>query len=280
MHKKDSHACKSLLKATLGVDVDSEPKEIFPVLVCNNCYRSMQRIQSSKESGMVLSTQLRLSSWVPHSESCPVCYCDNGSDKHKRRRSGTGRPCSNDISHLSREVMRVVNNINPRQYSNLPLQRSHFLPTPNIQSLLCKHCLCIPNRPLELLPCRHLVCISCITRITKTNILTCACSPIESQVVEPHPVVTELLGSLLLTCPGGCGQIIALGHLLEHQQSNCAMGNIPLLSQINIQQLVDSPPGSEVEQHVMGLLVEKFIPSSGSITYKSSNGRVWAVILG
>lgn len=232
----------------------------------------MQRIKASKETGVMLKSQLSLSSWFSHSdESCPVCDSDS-SDKHKK---SAGRPRNDDVGHLSREIMREVNNINPPQYSNLSLERSHFLPKPILQSLLCQHCQHIPNRPLELLPCRHLICISCITRITETHILTCSCSPVETQVVQPHPVVIEL-GSLLLNCPGECGQVITLQLLLQHQ-SNCFTRNVtpaPPLSQITVQQVVDSPPDSAVVQYTMGLLVENFIPSSGSVKYKSPSGKV------
>ena len=60
MHKKDSNACKSLLLAAFGVDVGSESGEIYPSLVCNHCYLSMQQIKKSKETGIVLKSQLSL----------------------------------------------------------------------------------------------------------------------------------------------------------------------------------------------------------------------------
>lgn len=270
-HRKDSDVCKPLLLAAVGVDVESEPKEVYPSCVCNKCYLSLQRIKKSKETGVVLKSQLILSSWSPHSdESCPICD-DDSSDKHQIKKSA-GRPRNDDICHLSREIMREVNNINPPQYSNLSLESSHFLPTPILQSLLCQHCKCIPNRPLELFPCHHLICILCIIKITETHTLTCSCSPVETQIIQPHPVVIELLGSLLLNCPGECGQVITLQLLLQHLQSNCVRRNVtptPPLSQITVQQIIDSAPESAVVQYTMGLLVEMFIPSSGSVLYKS-----------
>lgn len=275
---KNSDACKALLLAAFGVDVDSEAEEVYPTYVCSNCYKSMKRIKQSKESGVILKSHLSISTWLPHTESCLICNYESsrGGRPPKRKLSGhgTGRPRDDDISHLSREIMRAVNNINPPQYSNIPLQASHFFPTPTLPSLLCQHCRSIPNRPIELLPCHHLICISCIMKITETRILTCMCSPAEITVTTPHPVVLQLLSSLLLNCPQLCGQVIELKGLLQHLESNCSTTDIPPLSQVTVQQLVDSPPGSAVEQHSMGLLVEKFIPPSGSVTYKSAVGKV------
>ena len=155
LHNKESEKCKPLLLATFGVDVESEDKEIYPSSVCNNCYRSMQRIRTSQETGVHLNSQLSLSSWLPHSdESCPTC--NDTVHKSKGKSAGQGRPHNDDITHLSRETMRAVNNINPPQFSEHSLESHHFLPSEILQSLLCKHCNCIPNRPLELLPCHHL----------------------------------------------------------------------------------------------------------------------------
>ena len=237
----------------------------------------MNRIKRSKESGVALKSQLTLSSWLPHSdEACPVCDSEPTSQRLAGTRRGlVGRPRNDDVTHLSREVMRAVNNINPPQYSHLPLERAHFVPIPIIPRLVCQHCNCVPNRPIELLPCHHLMCVSCIATITETHILTCSCSPVETEVVEPHPVVIQLLQSLLLNCPKGCGQVITLQDLLQH---NCVRKYPPPLNQITVQHLLDSPPGSAVEQQAMGLLVEKFLPSGGSVTYKSSSGKVHALI--
>lgn len=157
-HNKESDACKSLLLGSFGIDVKSEPKEVYPHLVCNNCYLSMQRINRSKESGIALKSHLTLSSWLPHcDESCLVCDGKMTNDRHQSLAvEGRGRPRNDDITHLSRNTMRAVNSINPPQYSDLSLDRSFFLQVPILSSLLCQHCNCIPNRPLELQPCHHL----------------------------------------------------------------------------------------------------------------------------
>lgn len=113
--------------ATFGVDVGSEATDIYPYSVCNNCYSAMKRIQSSKESGVVLRSQLQLSSWLPHSdESCPVCDGRSSDSNGKPSGPGIGRPRNDDIMHLGREVMRAVNKINPPKYSNLSLERSQY----------------------------------------------------------------------------------------------------------------------------------------------------------
>lgn len=274
MHRKNSDACKSLILAAFGVDMASESKEVYPQLVCNNCYLSMKRIQKSKETGVTMKSNLSLSSWLPHSESCPVCTSDPISERHKKF-VGSGRPRNDDICHLSREVMRAVNTINPPEYNKLPLKSTYFLPTHILPSVLCQHCSHIPNRPLELLPCHHLICISCIARITETQVLTCSCSSVECQVIEPHPLVIRVLDTLLLNCPGECGQIVPLKNLQQHQHVECARISQPPLSLLTMQQVIDSPQNSAVVEYCMGVLVEKFIPTAGSASFRSpSTGKV------
>ena len=276
-YSKHNDSCKPLLLSAFGVDVSTEAEEVYPTNVCNNCYRSMQRIVSAKESGVMMKSSLSLFSWLPHSEdACSVCqFVGSSSGRPKKKKlSGIGRPCNDDICHLSREIMRTVNEINPPHLSNFTLEVSLFLPTPNISSLLCKHCQHIPSTPIEVLPCHHLVCVPCIQRITMTQVLTCTCNAASVTVTHPHPIIIELLGNLLLTCPE-CSEVLKLADLLSHLTSNCtSTTSSPSLLQVSVEQLLNSPMGSSMEQHVMGLLVDKFIPCSGPVTYRLPSGKV------
>ena len=95
-------------------------KEVYPHLVCNKCYLAMKRIEKSKESGIVLNSRLSLSSWLPHSdESCLVCRGETQSNDQCRK-STSGRPRNDDITHLSRKIMKAVNNINPPSTATFP----------------------------------------------------------------------------------------------------------------------------------------------------------------
>lgn len=84
MHRKDSNPVKSLLLAAFGVDIANESEEVYPHLVCNNCYLSMKRIQKSQEMGVALNSSLSLSSWSPHSESCSICTSDFINETHRK----------------------------------------------------------------------------------------------------------------------------------------------------------------------------------------------------
>ena len=128
----------------------------------------MQKIESVK-TRVAFNTDLKISTWVPHHEFCNICYGRSGGTKKVKSQ---GRP-RNDITHLSREMMRAVNTINPPKYTDLTLYSSLFLKSPFLDDLLCQHCKCIPNQPLELIPCRHLICISCISKITESRTLIC-----------------------------------------------------------------------------------------------------------
>lgn len=275
-HSKHSNACKALLLGTLTIDVTTEPEELYPTVVCNKCYSAMKRISESKESGVMLKSSLSVTSWLPHSEEgCLVCHETVTTGRPKKRRlSAVGRPRDDDVDHLCRETMRKVNEINPPLLSDgIPLHASHFLPSPMLPRLLCQHCKCIPDRPIEVLPCHHLLCVSCIKCVSEAQPLLCGCSNVQVTITEPHPIVLDLLRTLLMGCPK-CGRVTTLGNLLPHTTAQCRHTETPSLSHVTVQQLVDSPSESSLQQHVLGVLAEKFVPLHGPITCRSSSGKV------
>ncbi len=101
-HDKSTDMCKSLLYAAFGIEVTSEPDDVYPPSVCHSCYRTMQKIEKGRQSRVVFKTQLSISSWTPHTDTEPCQVC-NGEDiqRHKKVKS-TGRPCNRDITHLGR----------------------------------------------------------------------------------------------------------------------------------------------------------------------------------
>jgi hypothetical protein len=278
-HDKTLDGCCSLLLLAFGIEVVGESEDVYPPFVCHQCFRTLQKIKKSKETRVAFKTTLSPSEWIPHSDSedqtqtCTVC--NNLYFRHKKTKS-QGRPCNEDITHISRNFMREVNDINPPQFSDIPLQISFFLPTPALEDLSCRHCNCIPNQPLEIQPCYHLFCATCIKRITETRNPTC-CNPdaiTPADLSIPHPLVIKQLRSLLLSCPLLCGQVIQLEHLSKHLESNCRDADIPPLSAISVHHVLEAPLGSALEHHVMGKLASKFIPPTGSVTYKLPNGKV------
>ncbi len=66
MHTKNTDVCKSLLYTALGIEVTSEAEDVYPPSVCHNCYRTMQKIEKSKESRVAFKTKLSISTWAPH----------------------------------------------------------------------------------------------------------------------------------------------------------------------------------------------------------------------
>ncbi|ORU94734.1 MAG: hypothetical protein A6F71_09550 [Cycloclasticus sp. symbiont of Poecilosclerida sp. M] len=83
-----------------------------------------------------------------------------------------------------------------------------------------------------------------------------------------------LLGDLMLMCPHNCGEVLQMKHLHRHLKASCTTMITPPLSNVSVQQLLDLPPGSALETAALGKLVDKFVPSSGSFTQKSSTGKV------
>ena len=284
-HSKKSAICRSLLLFSFGLEVDGEPEDIYPTSICNSCFRSAQRIKSSKESGVLLESTLSVTSWLAHSDTptCQICQpASGGGIGRPKKWKGKGRTCDDDTSHRSRAIMRAANNIQPPQYCPFALEASLFLPTQSLPRLQCQMCQCIPNTPLELSPCRHLICYSCVRSMTECGTLTCKCDRKQLEgpdICLPHPVVLDLLGDLILTCPHNCGQVLQLQHLDAHLEANCTTTVTPPLSDITVQQLLDLPSGSALETAALGKLVDKLVPSSGSFTLKSSTGKVYRTAL-
>ena len=107
-HDKKNETCKSLMSTSFGMD----------------------------------TTDLKISTWVPH-EFCNICYGRSGGTKKVKSQ---GRP-RNDITHLSREMMRAVNTISPPKYTDLTLYSSLFLKSSFLDDLLCQYCVhAIPKK--------------------------------------------------------------------------------------------------------------------------------------
>ena len=133
-HDKKNETCKSLMSTSFGMDTTDEDEDIYPTSVCHNCYRTMQKIKKSVETRVAFNTDLKISTWVPHHEFCNICYGRNGGTKKVKSQ---GRPRNDDITHLSREMMRAVNTINPPKYTDLTLYSSLFLKSSFLDDLLC-----------------------------------------------------------------------------------------------------------------------------------------------
>jgi hypothetical protein len=91
----------------------------------------------------------------------------------------------------------------------------------------------------------------------------------------PSPLVAKYLASLLVRCTKGCGQVVEFQHLRTHLESNCTSTPIPAPSFVSVQQLLDNLSETSLMQvQTTGLLLDKLLPASGSITCKTPKGKV------
>lgn len=273
VHNKHSDACATLLSTLLDIEARSESEVIFPPVVCNSCYITLKK---AKEEGTDIAlTPLRVRTWEPHTDLCQLCMESPCVGRPKKKRKG--RPCEEDPTFQRRKIMRIVEDLGYPELVNLPLQKSMFLPSPFLDDLICHHCQCIPNQPVELATCRHYLCMQCI----KAGIVTCPCN--EDTVLaldhfsKPSPLTLNLIGSLLVRCSKNCGEVMELRHLTAHISSNCEHTTVPSPSKTTVRQLLDREQGSKqslMEKHNMGLVAERLVPNSGHVTCRSSSGKV------
>ncbi len=275
LHDKKSNLCKTALSKVYGVDVETEPEEVFPPSICNSCFLVLRRASMEADKGPILTVH----SWSPHGESCELCAPSSAGRKKKWNR---GRPNDSDPQYISRNIIRKINTIQTKVFAEeVPLDRSLFLPFPFLDALLCKYCHCIPHQPIELLTCRHYLCTPCIRNILKSGTISCPCNEVTlapDQLCAPSELTLNIMGSLLIQCNRKCGQVIQLQHLTSHLQSNCSRMEIPPPSSITAEQLLVSYPDREpplMVTHTMGLLTEKMLPSGGHLTCRSSTGKVY-----
>ena len=282
IYKKESVACQKVLSSVLGLDVTSEPGEIYPSVVCNRCYATLKELDKAMEKGIMRETNLNSCSWLPHSEDCPVCSMVSLGGKPKRRKMALevqGRPSCNDVNRaiVERVSLLTTHLQNPQN----PIHPSYFLPSPMVTDLMCLNCKQLALQPLEVSTCQHYLCVPCIIKCYEdSSILSCSCGsgPVTAYHLRlPPPVVMKVLNGLLVRCVNGCREVMEFEHLHQHITSKCAVVNIPPTSKVTVDLLLHAPDPegrSQMETETIGLLVEKLLPANGSITVKSNSGKV------
>lgn len=281
VHKKCSDKCQGVLSSVLGIEVSTEPENIYPPGVCNGCYLILRQ----KQKGDIRATNLTPHTWLPHSEEeCQICTALPSTGGKPKRRKVTlevkGRPNADDNT---RAILAKLADLNVPNYGHAPLNTTCFLSNPILPDLTCTICQCIPNQPVEVSTCRHYMCLPCIVRSCESeNTLVCQCTNVAvkaSHLNSPPSLVLKLYDSLLVTCK--CGQIIELKNLDQHLASKCAKIEIPPPSLITVHNLLQSKSDtpSQMQTHTMGLLVDKLLPNNGSLTYRSTSGKVIATKL-
>ena len=100
-------------------------------------------------------------------------------------------------------------------------------------------------------------CVQCILSVCETNtpLYCCTTTPVTAL---PSPLVVKLLDSLLVQCKNGCGEYgtEAFEKPLIAPQ---------LKSSHHSGQPAANPTPSQMQTHTLGLLVDKLMPTKGSI---------------
>jgi hypothetical protein len=267
-----------VLSSVLGLDVSSESGDIYPPVVCNRCYATLKELVKAKEKGKMRVTNLTPCTWSPHSDECQVCSVVPAGGKPKRRKitlEVKGRPSGNNIN---RAIMERVARLYPFQEITSPTHPSYFLPNELLTDLICTTCGLITTKVLEVSTCQHYLCAQCIINCCEASSVLFCCSSVTAEMLRfPPPVAIKVLKSLLVRCFNGCGQVMELKYLHQHLSSNCIEVHIPPPSQVTVEHLLhasDIEGQTQTVTQTIGLLVEKLLPTNGSITVKFNSGKV------
>ena len=280
-HDKTSDQCKTALACVFGIATEEEDSNIYPPKICNNCCLTLKQLQKSKEGGRFRETALTPTAWLPHEDSCH--FCENASTSsvssgRPKKRKAKGRPSMDDTHYMSRRIIHHLSTLHTKKYADTTLARSHFLPSPYIEDLTCRLCYCIPNQPIHILSCHHLMCMSCIQHGCEKEELFCPCNnrPLTDDLISaPSHLELTVLGSLLVFCTHGCGEVLELDQLSTHLASNCTDTPVPTPSKVTIHQLLELDSSkSRLRTHTWSLLADEMIPSSGVSTCRSATGKV------
>ena len=138
---------------------------------------------------------------------------------------------------------------------------------------------------MQIQSCQHLVCASCVRNCCEREALACPCNgtPIGADLINvPSPLIHNILGSLLIRCNDGCGQIMELKNYTQHRDSKCKEPFVPPPSRCTVQQLLDlqaEESTSTLRAQTTSLLLEKLVPSNGPMTCRSTSGKVPITIM-
>ena len=88
-----------------------------------------------------------------------------------------------------------------------------------LDNITCQICKMIPSQPIQILSCHYLMCASCIpSDSTSEGEISCPCNSQAIHAVSvPSDLLSKVLGSLLLHCEKGCGQVVEFYHYIQHR---------------------------------------------------------------
>ena len=278
-HQKNSKQCKEALLSVFSIKVADENDDIYPPLVCHCCYLTLRQIQGAMEAKRFRETDLVPHVWSPHSDSCQLCQDAYTIPRGRpRKRKAKGRPSDSDTHHHYRKLMHHLSTLSIPKYALSNVHISHFFPTPYLDNVICQICKMVPSQPVQILSCHHLICVSCLqSESTTEGEVSCPCNSQAIHAIDvsvPSDLSSKVLGSLLLHCEKGCGQVVEFRHYNQHRESQCEHIPVPPPSKITVEQLLQLETTSLLHTNTMGLLIEKLIPSTGSVTFRSPTGKV------
>ena len=281
-HNTNSDLCRAALSSAFGIAAETESGDINPQIVCHCCYLTLRQIKTARDKGRYRETNLVPLTWLPHGDPCTVCHDASTTARGRPRKiKAKGRPRDDDLDHQSRKIVHHLSTLRTHKFSDYALDNTCFLTSPHLQHLSCQLCLTIPNEPLQILSCQHILCMSCIrSGCEKEAPIVCPCSsiPIRTDCIAiPSPFIIDILGSLLICCGEGCGQILELKHYQQHRNSKCSSTPVPPPSMVTVQQLLDLQEGgstSTLRSQTTSLLLQKIVPSNGPVQCKSASGQV------
>ena len=147
----------------LGIDFSSDDSLVHPQSFCYSCFRTADRISSSKSE----PPHWVVEEWLPHDENdCEICdkKCKGG--RPKKRRS-SGRPKKRRSSGRPSALTKHLQTIATTKYDfSLDVLSGSYK-----ENYTCVFCESFVVRPVEIQPCKTLACLSCCLDVSLVRVL-------------------------------------------------------------------------------------------------------------
>ena len=141
-HNKNNDPCKAVLLNAFGIDVGKESEEIYPSLVCQNCYLTLWQLHNAQQSDKYRETSLVPRMWSPHDSHCQVCLDAGGAlpRGRPRKHKAKGRPSEDDVHYHSRKLIHHLGTLKTPTYAHETIAMQQFLSTPYLADLTYQIC--------------------------------------------------------------------------------------------------------------------------------------------
>ena len=253
------------LLAVVGIQAESDNRDVHPAFFCHMCYTTLKRKQVARGLGKPFATTLQVFAWQPHENSCNTCtrleeVARRG--KPPKKHTYSGRPLTHKTIVHIQEVAPDSSRPTDRDLEYLlPASVATFF---TLEDLECPLCHEILDQPVHL-PCNNTACAKCLTmQLGEQRKLVCPCCGDKMHelkyITAASTLVVKVLSNLTVCCKT-CKSFIKASEVDIHDNSNCQQGGSTVSSVDaiihDILSKTSTSPLSPLEQQIGSSLVQR-----------------------